>query len=140
MINFTSLGRGQFISVPTRVTGLIDHIYTTHEENNLRVNIGKFSLSDHLAIFSNRKLNSQMQNKKHHIYTYNDHFRHFDEKLFIKEAEVRWETIAYFDKVEDMVQTWNDVFLEIVNKHALIKTNRVKRKYQPECLTFFRLN
>ena len=34
-----------------------------------------------------------------------------------------------------MVQTWNYSFLEIVNKHAPIKTNRVKRKHQPEWLT-----
>ena len=28
-----------------------------------------------------------------------------------------------FDKVDGMVQTWTDLFLEIVNKHAPIKTN-----------------
>ena len=31
--------------------------------------------------------------------------------------------------------TKNDLFLEIVNKHAPNKTNRVKRKHQPEWLT-----
>ena len=45
------------------------------------------------------------------------------------------QTIAAFDKVDDIVQTWNDLFLKIVNKHAPIKTNRVKRKHQPEWLT-----
>ena len=46
--------------------------------------------------------------------------------MFIKDlAEVPLEIIAAFDKVDDMVQTWNDLFLEIVNKHAPIKTNRV---------------
>ena len=139
-INFTtSLGLGQLISIPTRVTEtsstLIDHIYTNREENILRVHVGKFSLSDHYAIFGNRKLNSQLRNKKHHTITYRS-FRHFDENMFIKDlAEVPWETIAAFDKVDDMVQTWNDLFLEIVNKHAPIKTNRVKRKHQPEWLT-----
>ena len=34
-----------------------------------------------------------------------------------------------------MVQTLNDLLLEIVNKQAPIKTNRVKRKHQPEWLT-----
>ena len=139
-INFTtSLGLGQLISIPTRVTEtsstLIDHIYTNREENILRVHVGKFSLSDHYAIFGNRKLNSQLRNKKHHTITYRS-FRHFNENMFIKDlAEVPWETIAAFDKVDDMVQTWNDLFLEIVNKHAPIKTNRVKRKHQPEWLT-----
>ena len=49
-------------------------------------------------------------------------------------AEVSWETIAAFDKVDDKIQTWNYLFLEIVNKHAPMKTNRVKRKHQPEWL------
>ena len=71
----------------------------------------------------------------HHTITYRP-FRHFDENMFIKDlAEVPWETIAAFDKVDDMVQTLNDCFLEIVNKQAPIKTNRVKRKHQPEWLT-----
>ena len=30
---------------------------------------------------------------------------------------------------------WNSLFLEIVKKHAPIKTHRVKRQYQPEWLT-----
>ena len=56
--------------------------------------------------------------------------------MLIKDlAEVPWVTIAAFDKVDDMVQTWNDLFLEIVVKHAPIKTNIVKRKHQPEWLT-----
>ena len=61
-INFTtSLGLRQLISIPTSVTEtystLIDHMYTNHEENILRVHVGKFSLSGHYAIFGNRKLN-----------------------------------------------------------------------------------
>ena len=61
-INFTtSLGLGQLKSIPTRVTEtsstLIYHMYTNREENILRVHVGKFSLSDHYAIFGNRKLN-----------------------------------------------------------------------------------
>ena len=56
----TSLGPGQLKSIPTRVTetssALIDHIYTSREENIWRLHVGKFSLSDHYAIFGNRKI------------------------------------------------------------------------------------
>ena len=87
----------------------------------MRVRVGKFSLRDHYAIFGNRKLDSQLRNKKHHTITYRS-FRHFYENTIIKDlAEVPCETIAAFDKVDDMVQTWNDSCLEIVNKHAPIK-------------------
>ena len=60
---------------------------------------------------------------------------HLDILMHIKLAEVPWETIAAFDKVDDMVRTWNYLFLEIVNKHSPIKTNRVKRKHQAEWQT-----
>ena len=61
--NFTtSLGLSQIVRNPTRITEasstLIDHIYTNCEENISRVHVGKFSLSDHYAIFGNRKLNN----------------------------------------------------------------------------------
>ena len=34
-----------------------------------------------------------------------------------------------------MVEVWNTLSLEIVNKYAPIRTHRVKRKYQSEWLT-----
>ena len=133
-INFTtSLGLSQLVKNPTRTTetssSLIDHIYTNCEENISRVHVGKFSISDHFAIFGNRKLNVQIKNKEHHAITYRS-FRHFDENLFCKDlSEVPWEIIATFDDVDDMVQTWNRLFLEIVDKHAPIKQHRIKRNH-----------
>ena len=133
------MGLSQLVKNPTRTTetssSLIDHIYTNCEENISRVHVGKFSISDHFAIFGNRKLNVQIKNKEHHVITYRS-FRHFDENLFCKDlSEVPWEIIATFDDVDDMVQTWNRLFLEIVDKHAPIKQHRIKRNHQPEWLT-----
>ena len=56
--NFTtSLGLTQLINEPTRVTKdsktLIDHIYTTNEENIRSVKVEKICVSDHYAIFCN---------------------------------------------------------------------------------------
>ena len=69
------------------------------------VHIGQLSLSDHNAIFDNRKLTSQIRNKEHHTITYRS-FRHLDENLFIEDlAWVPWEITAAFDDVDDMVQT-----------------------------------
>ena len=58
--NFTlSLGLTQLISEPTRVTQesrtLIDHIYTNNEETILCVSVEKMCISDHFAVFCNRK-------------------------------------------------------------------------------------
>ena len=34
-----------------------------------------------------------------------------------------------------MVNVWNSLFLETLNKHAPEKSHRIKKKYQPDCLT-----
>lgn len=47
--------------------------------------------------------------------------------------EAPWEMVAAFDDVNDMVQTWNYLSLEIINKQ--IRNHRIKRKHQPEWLT-----
>ena len=56
-----SLGLTQLISQPTRVTPssstLIYHIYTTNEDNISCVSVSKQTISDHYAVFGNRKLN-----------------------------------------------------------------------------------
>ena len=34
-----------------------------------------------------------------------------------------------------MVPVWNSFFLETLNKHAPVKSHRIKKKYQPDWLT-----
>ena len=59
--NFTtSLCFSQLVCDPTRVTEtsstLIDHINTNCDENISRVHVCKIAISDHYAVFGNRKL------------------------------------------------------------------------------------
>ena len=39
-----------------------------------------------------------------------------------------------FDDIDDIVSVWNSLFLETLDKHAPIKSQGVKKKYQPEWL------
>ena len=48
--------------------------------------------------------------------------------------EVPCEIIEYFTNENDMIQVWNSLFLEVVNKYAPIKQHRVKNLQQPGCL------
>ncbi|MCG8032729.1 MAG: hypothetical protein JAY75_14385 [Candidatus Thiodiazotropha taylori] len=138
--NFTtSLGLSQLISNPTRVSDtsctLIDHIYTNVFENIARVHVSKITISDHYAVFGNRKLNSCIKTNGHHTITYRS-FKTFDETLFKNDlCDVPWEIIETFDNIDDVIEVWNTLFLEVVNKHAPLKVHRVKRKYQPDWLT-----
>ena len=138
--NFTtSLGFSQLVCDPTRVTEtsstLIDHIYTNLDENISRVHVCKIAISDHYAVFGNRKLNNCIKTNTHQTITYRS-FKNFDETMFINDLhEVPWETIEAFEDINEIVGVWNNMLLEVVNKHAPIKSHRIKRKYQPTWLT-----
>lgn len=136
----TSLGLTQLVTEPTRVTKdsktLIDHIYTNAEENIQRINVKRLCLSDHYAIFCNRKHQPLVTgNKGHQVINYRS-FKHFEESRFLQDLDsVPWEIIENFDTVDDIVSVWNDLFLEVLDKHAPIKSHRIKKKYQPDWLT-----
>ena len=65
----TSLGLTQLVNSPTRVTSttstLIDHIYTSNEENILDTHVSQIGLSDHYAIFCCRKINFSLKSSSH---------------------------------------------------------------------------
>ena len=81
-----SLGLTQLISQPTRVAPnsktLIDHIYTSHEDNIASVSVSKQTISDHYAVFGNRKQNHVVHKYSHQTITYRS-FKHFDQQEFI---------------------------------------------------------
>ena len=99
------------------------------------IHVCKVSISDHYAVFGNRKLNNFVKSNTHQTITYRS-FKNFDESKFICDMhEVPWETIEYFNDIDEIVEVWNKMFLEVVNKHAPLKSHRIKRKYQPDWLT-----
>ena len=55
--------------------------------------------------------------------------------LYFPLSLVLWEIIQNFDTVNDIVSIWNTLFLEILKKHARVKSHSFKKKYQPDWLT-----
>ena len=89
-----SLGLSQLVTQPTRVTTntstLIDHIYSSHEDNLSKVSVCKIGISDHFAVVCNRKLNSSYMNNSHKSITY----RSFN---FLNDlAVLPWDTIERY--------------------------------------------
>lgn len=110
------------VSQPTRVTPtsstLIDHIYTNMEENVNHVSVSKISISDHYVIFGNRKLNFSIGKHCHQTISYRS-FKHFDEHAFIQDLLlVPLGVTQSFNNVDEMVEIWNSLFLDVVNKHS----------------------
>ena len=135
----TSFAFSQLVKHPTRVTdtsrSLFDHIYTNSTENISKVHVSKLTISDHFEIFGNRKLNSNVRKNAYNITTYKS-FKNFDESSFKNDvSEVPLAIVTAFDDINEIVEVWNTLILEIVNKHAPIKTLWAKRQYQPERLT-----
>ena len=105
------------------------------EDNINNVNVFKSTISDHFAIFGNRKINASSNKHSHQTITYRS-FKHFDESNFLHELnQVPWEVVENFDDVNKMLSVWNTMFLEIVNKHAPLKQHTVKKTRQPGWLT-----
>ena len=131
--NMTSLGFTQLIHEPTRVTNatstLIDHIYTSNEENISENHAAQLGVSDHYAIFCNRKINCILKRNLHKSIKYRS-FKNFDEIAFL--LAVPWSEIEIFNDTGESLEAWNSLFIETVDKHAPIKTHRIKNDIQPD--------
>ena len=63
-------------------------------------------------------------------------FKHFNNDLFLNDlVSVNWAAIETIDDVDTMIDTWYSMFTQIVDKHAPVKSQRVKRNFQPDWLT-----
>ena len=84
-------------------------------------------------MFGNRKINHYIKTHAHQSITYRS-FKHIDDNKFSQDLhDTPWEISEMFNDINQVV--WNDMFLEVVNKHAPVKSRRIKRKYQPDWLT-----
>ncbi|MCG8113419.1 MAG: reverse transcriptase domain-containing protein [Candidatus Thiodiazotropha taylori] len=132
-------GLSQMVDQATRITSrsatLIDHIYCNIEENCSNICVPKLGLSDHFPVFVTRKINLHVPKSHHYTISYRC-FKTFNEENFIKDLRnVPWDTIKIFDDPNDVLDAWNDLFIDVVDQHIPIKKHRVKHKTQPQWLT-----
>ena len=78
----------QLVSEPTHITEttstLIDHIYTTHQENITECFVAHYAISDHFPVCITRKVNKKISKKDHTTTTFRC-FKHFDESAFLND-------------------------------------------------------
>ena len=109
----TSLGFTQLIHEPTRVTNatstLIDHIYTSNEENISEAHVAPLGVSDHYAIFCNRKINCILKRNSHKSIKYRS-FKKFDEIAFLNDLlAVPRSEIETFNDIDESLEAWRAV-------------------------------
>ena len=90
--------------------------------------MAEHDISDHYAIFCNRKVNFSFKKYSHKLIKYRS-FKHFDENAFYLCAAT-WNQIETFETADDALEAWNSIFLKVVDNHAPLKND-----VQPDWLT-----
>ena len=116
MNSMTSLGITQLVNCPTRVTNsistLIDHIYTTNEENTSDARIAQ--ISDHYAIFS-------LESNSHKNIKYRS-FKSFNENEFLQDlSAVPWSEIELLENIDTMLDVWYEFLMMLLINMPLSK-------------------
>ena len=77
----------------------------------------------------------QPPKSNHYTISYRS-LKKFDKAKFIEDLQsVPWNTIKLFDRTDDIVEAWLDLFLQIVDSHVPVKQHKVKHKTQPQWMS-----
>ena len=125
---------------PTRVTEdtqtLIDNIYVSYPGNVKAFGVSTIAIGEHYLVCFVRHLKANDDRKHGHTTIKYRSYKSFDEKAFLAhQAVVPWCVIEQFDDVDDALDTWEKLFMEVVNMHAPLRERRTKRPRQPGWLT-----
>ena len=128
-------GLHQLINEPTRCTAststLIDLIYTNCPERVVCSGVSHLSISDHSLIFVVRKLVTDQTPRGHTYITYRK-FENFSITNFRDDiSQQNWSIINNFLDPNDMWAAWKNLFLECVDKHAPIRSKRIRPNRSP---------
>lgn len=126
----------QLIQEPTRVTlntsTLIDHLYTSNEENIIGQGVVPLGLSDHYMIFCTRKVGNQTVRPSQRRSTRD--WSRFDLEAYQKSlARVPWYQINKLDDPSHMVDMFYQQLSRVVDTHApmRVSTRSVGRRPVP---------
>ena len=106
----------QLISQPTQVTissTILDHVYTSHPENNSESFVSHYSISDHFPVCFSRKINNKIS-KSDHITTSYRSFKTFNEDAFINDlsGDLNNFTVSPQTDINDDLMIWYSIFLK----------------------------
>ena len=123
----------QLITEPTRVTKttatLIDHIYTSSKDLVAVSGVFEPHVSDHRLIFC---ILADVQNPRYprRLVNYRSLKGIDDEAMKVKIQAQLWSLLHAFDDVDDVVDTFYDLYRTAWDKFALIKTKPTPKQHQ----------
>ena len=111
----------------TNFTRLFNHIFSNAPNNISSISVPQYSISDHLPVCQN--LSDKGSAHKYIRYRKTEQF---DEFFFLSDlAQQSWSNINSYEDPSAAVQSFNDIFLSLLDKHAPLKKKRVKKCQQP---------
>lgn len=129
----------QLVNHPTRITqyssSIIDHVYSSNPENISECFVAHYAISDHFPVCFTRKVNCKIKKVEHTSTSYRC-FKTFDEELFLSNLAKEFESFGLSQSdIEEDVSRWYTLLLKQLDRHAPIKTRRVKTKRLPDWFT-----
>ena len=78
-----------------------------------------------------RKVSIDQPSRGHTTVNYRK-FKNFNSLSFRNDiSQQRWDNIYHYDNPNDMWEAWKGLFLECVDKHAPLRTKRVRSRKSP---------
>ena len=127
----------QLIDTPTRKTPssqtLLDHVYVTNADHIVETSVPIFGLSDHFPVCATwSKRGIKIPHCRHKTISYRC-YKYFDERNFLYDlCMANFNHVYQFTDPDQALDEWYKIFLSVFNKHAPLRTKRVKfRSKQP---------
>ena len=121
----------QLVEEPTRVTlntkTLIDVILTSMPEKHKHTTVFHTTLSDHFMVCTEILYHSRQEFKEIKCRT----FKNFNASEFIDDVSLFLSSMNYEDSLETLWHIFKEGFKDISNKHAPLRSYRVKANSQP---------
>ena len=127
----------QIITSCTRVTArsetLIDHVYATCPGHVVESFVPHLAVSDHYPVcFTRKTTKNQIKRGSHKSITYRCYKRFNDDSFLTELNDSLGRLNLKSTDVDKIFTDWNKIFLTVLDKHAPVKTKRVKKDTQPE--------
>ena len=130
----------QLVNSPTRITAssktIIDHIYSTHEQNICELCVPIFGCSDHLPIcLTWSKKGTKIPKTGHKYCTYRSFSKFNKEQFLFDLSHSSLYNVYNFTDPEKAVEYWLHAFNSVYDKHTPFKTQRIKHTSKPKWFT-----
>ena len=134
--NITEIyGLTQPIQEATRITEntstLLDVIYTNFPNKIVCSGVSHIGISDHSLVFAYRKVSADPPKRGHSTISYIElgKFNSADFRSDI--AQHDWGSIDQLNNPNDMWAKWKEMFIECIDRHAPLKSKRVRLSKSP---------